>query len=409
MADETVHLNTLDGFAFEGLCARIFEKAGWGDITRLGGVSDRGRDLIINTPDCRKIIVECKFYSKKTTVGRPVVQKLHSAIIDSEADSGIVITTGKFSKSALEYAEDLKNRDHPIELYDMYKIMELAHEAGIDLETTDAAKIFLYPLLDAPTTSRTIHESMDEILYSHPRSVSKITQNIHTDVRLGANYYVLVSIQQTFSTAAGIIHQIDVENQPFLIDGCTGKLVDDVIVNFFGSPSITGDLPAGAPRTDFNINRTELQEHVKAEMQNLYARHVTYKGRNNSTYEKECTPTARNIEINSTRQVYLPFYFISLRVLNKEYSCEMLYNGRIAQVTRPTWDVCGLCDSDEKLILCNECGTVAHTSRFGSHGFECRKCQKTICHQCVWSARRLLVLSSRFCSDCRPANAKQKR
>jgi restriction endonuclease Mrr len=56
----------------------------------------------------RAIVVECKHTG---TVGRPVVQKLHSAIATFEFDGpkrGMVVTTGRFTNPAQEYAQCLQ-------------------------------------------------------------------------------------------------------------------------------------------------------------------------------------------------------------------------------------------------------------------------------------------------------------
>lgn len=159
MVREAIYLDDLDGFGFERVCERIFEKAGWGKVTSVGGVADRGRDLVTCTPNGRQIVTECKFYDD-TTVGRPVVQKLHSAVIDSHADSGIIVTTGRFSKAAIEYAAGLtRKHDSPIELFDLHKIMELAHEAGIKLETGRMRKIYTYPVLNSQAVAKDMHTS----------------------------------------------------------------------------------------------------------------------------------------------------------------------------------------------------------------------------------------------------------
>ena len=102
---EAVFLNSLDGFGFEAFCERLFGKSGWGKIERIGMVGDAGRDLIIHTSQ-GKIVVECK-HQPRSSVGRPVVQKLHSDIISAGSKKGIIITTGKFSKQAIEYSKNL--------------------------------------------------------------------------------------------------------------------------------------------------------------------------------------------------------------------------------------------------------------------------------------------------------------
>jgi hypothetical protein len=47
---ETVYLDTLDGFEFEDLCVKIFERLRWGRVERIGLTKDGGRDIIIHLP-----------------------------------------------------------------------------------------------------------------------------------------------------------------------------------------------------------------------------------------------------------------------------------------------------------------------------------------------------------------------
>ena len=59
------------------------------------------------------IVVECKHTG---TVGRPVIQKLHSAIATFDFDGpkrGMVVTTGRFTSPAQEYADHLEQNGNP--------------------------------------------------------------------------------------------------------------------------------------------------------------------------------------------------------------------------------------------------------------------------------------------------------
>lgn len=47
--------------------------------------------------------VEVKRYTKES-IGRPYIQKLHSAIIDGDAVGGYFVTLSKFNKNARQYA-----------------------------------------------------------------------------------------------------------------------------------------------------------------------------------------------------------------------------------------------------------------------------------------------------------------
>ncbi len=74
---------------------------------------DMGRDILIHSNE-GLIVVECK-HQPHNSIGRPIVQKLHSAVISSHAVKGILVTTGKFSDQAVEHAKAL---EPPIELID---------------------------------------------------------------------------------------------------------------------------------------------------------------------------------------------------------------------------------------------------------------------------------------------------
>ena len=121
MKERTIYLDDIDGFEFERVCNDIFTNLKYGKVEETPLVGDEGKDLIIH--DKRgKIVVECKHHPK-SSVGRPVIQKLHSAVISEGAYKGIVVTTGTFSKQAVEHARKLSP---PIELIDKGILLDLA-------------------------------------------------------------------------------------------------------------------------------------------------------------------------------------------------------------------------------------------------------------------------------------------
>lgn len=86
--------------SFEYKCARCLQQQGY--TTHVTKASHDGGKDIVAYKDGRRYVVECKMY--KGTVGRPIIQKLHSVAITERA-KGIVMTTGKFSKEAEAYAD----------------------------------------------------------------------------------------------------------------------------------------------------------------------------------------------------------------------------------------------------------------------------------------------------------------
>jgi HJR/Mrr/RecB family endonuclease len=80
---EVVSLDEMDWFEFEQFVAHLFEQLGIGKAEEIRKGRDAGKDIILSSPQ-GLIIVECKHHPKGS-VGRPVVQKLHSAAITSSA------------------------------------------------------------------------------------------------------------------------------------------------------------------------------------------------------------------------------------------------------------------------------------------------------------------------------------
>jgi len=73
-------LDDLSGFEFEDVMEDVFRNLGFENVRQAERTADEGRDVIMEEVvdgTRRAIIVECKHTG---TVGRPVVQKLHSAI-----------------------------------------------------------------------------------------------------------------------------------------------------------------------------------------------------------------------------------------------------------------------------------------------------------------------------------------
>jgi len=117
---------------FEQFIARLFEALGYVNVQLTPDAGDEGKDIELELPvpmgGTMKFLAECKHW-QKTSVGRPVVQKLHSAVItDSTVNGGIIVTSGRFTSGAVEYAGKTG-----IKLIDGDELYRLARGKGIDL------------------------------------------------------------------------------------------------------------------------------------------------------------------------------------------------------------------------------------------------------------------------------------
>lgn len=134
-------LDNLDGFQFEEFVARIFRKKGFRNVEVCPYTNDGGKDIIMEevTPDGEiiKAIVECKHH--KSGIGRPIVQKLHSAVITYDytgRKKGYIVTSSRFTDNAIEYTRQVneKSDNLKIELIDGKKLKQIACGLGIDLK-----------------------------------------------------------------------------------------------------------------------------------------------------------------------------------------------------------------------------------------------------------------------------------
>ncbi|MGH0678703.1 restriction endonuclease [Bacillus luti] len=110
-------LNGMDPRKFEFLVADTFQNLGYkAKVTP--GSNDGGKDIILRKGKETKF-VEVKRHTQGT-IGRPAIQKLHSAIVDADAVGGYFVTLSNFNKNARQYAAN-KN----IELIDGDKLIHM--------------------------------------------------------------------------------------------------------------------------------------------------------------------------------------------------------------------------------------------------------------------------------------------
>ncbi|MGH1296444.1 restriction endonuclease [Bacillus pretiosus] len=95
------YLKEMDPRKFEFLVADVFQSLGYkAKVTP--GSNDGGKDIILHKGNEMKF-VEVKRYTKNS-IGRPFIQKLHSAIVDADAVGGYFVTLSHFNKNARQYA-----------------------------------------------------------------------------------------------------------------------------------------------------------------------------------------------------------------------------------------------------------------------------------------------------------------
>lgn len=122
---------------FENLVIDLLVHMGYGGNFEeaaqvVGKTGDEGIDGIIKEDrlGLDSIYVQAKRWN--TSVGRPEIQKFAGALFGKNASKGVFITTGSFSKEALEYAESIKIK---IVLIDGAKLANLMIEYNVGVST----------------------------------------------------------------------------------------------------------------------------------------------------------------------------------------------------------------------------------------------------------------------------------
>ena len=114
-------LTSLSPETFEEFVAELFEALGY-EVEQVGGTGDEGADLRLRRKDLLAI-VQCK-YHKRSVVGSPELQKFLGTIHHTRSHKGFFVTTSTFSLAAEKFVAD-----HPIELVDGPRLVELVQEA----------------------------------------------------------------------------------------------------------------------------------------------------------------------------------------------------------------------------------------------------------------------------------------
>ena len=108
-------IEALSPVEFESFVAEQLRKDGY-SVKLTSASGDMGIDIIA-IGSSEKIVVQCKKWRK--AVGQPVVRDFYGALMHEKADRGLLVTTSRFSKQAIEFAGG-----KPIELIDSDGLLE---------------------------------------------------------------------------------------------------------------------------------------------------------------------------------------------------------------------------------------------------------------------------------------------
>ena len=395
-------LDDLSGFQFEDLMEDVFRKLGYENVRQAVKTADEGRDIIMEeVVDGRRraIVVECKHTD---SVGRPVVQKLHSAIATFDFDGpkrGMVVTTGRFTSPAREYTDRLRNNGdpYPIELLDGTGLRDLSEDIGLDLYNGRIEVLCDETLRPVdPTAGR--NGPVLEAFRSIENLDSGDLPTPWTSVTFEPVLSITARTDATFETSVGVIHQINQQDafllhadrqHPRVADGAVGTLVRE---NF--SRTIDLDEPAMEETFDeVDVNRfgqteTEYKEWAIDRLREHHTTTVEYTGDNNVTYTKECTPNLSDVSVQSIEPVYVPEVRSSTSLGEYSYPFEYYAAGPSRVTVEDGIHRCVHCDSaqDGTYTYCENCGSINCKKHIKTERLE----QEPVCTGCAVTERFFL-------------------
>jgi restriction system protein len=132
---------------FEKLVVQLLQKMGYGGEIKDTGLvtkasNDGGIDGIIKEDvlGLGRIHIQAKRYAKDNTVSRGEIQGFVGALAVAQSNKGVFITTSKYSKGALEYAENL-NGSTTLVLIDGNKLAEYMYDFGLGMQVEQTIEI----------------------------------------------------------------------------------------------------------------------------------------------------------------------------------------------------------------------------------------------------------------------------
>jgi restriction system protein len=137
LVDEQTSLEKLRETAwkdFEYLVAEAFRRQGYQVEFSLGHGADGGVDLTLHL-DGRTSLVQCKQW-KVFSVGPPVIREMFGLMTAEQADEAIIVTSGKFTRDAQEFAAG-----KPIRLIDGPQLLALVQSVQIRPAGTEPANL----------------------------------------------------------------------------------------------------------------------------------------------------------------------------------------------------------------------------------------------------------------------------
>jgi len=134
---------------FEVLVGEAYRRKGYNVIETGGSGADGGIDLVLKRGG-EKLLVQCKHW-KMENVGVKIVRELYGVVIAEKATGGVVISSGKFTQEAIDFA-----KGKPLELLNGTQLLILITEVNkAQLQTIKDLNEKICPMCSAKMVLRT--------------------------------------------------------------------------------------------------------------------------------------------------------------------------------------------------------------------------------------------------------------
>ena len=396
-------INQLSPREFEEFCQLLLAKRYDCNVVLTKATGDEGRDLIVEHPD-GLIVVECKHWPEGT-VGRPVVQKLHSAVLTCNSKKGMIITSGRFTQEATSYAMSLN--DISMELVDVLKLDHLQQVVLPNSEGT-AQKAISF----ATMSKNDLREFLINKVLNYSENIDSerkylINRLAFDTVTIYAPIFSLYYSAEGNKKILGSIHRKTWEGFIFLSDG-------DKQIQLENPPGCgrgfehTVSLGDALKRNPGNAIAPTMQlfqvsKMMKEHIANSFSHGISYKGKNGRKYSAQLVPTTENIRFSDFRLIYVPRRTFWMMVQDVQYSGDIdeISDDSSILVKCKTLSMCNVCKtatSGKNQIICSICFLPAHRwSILFPDSFVCCMCKKPVCRN--HTTRAGLAF---FCASCKP-------
>lgn len=401
-------LGDSDGDAFESICQKVFTEYFSSSVERTPLVADGGKDLIIHHPS-GLVYVECKHHSNP--IGRPVVQKFHSAMITDNIARGIIVSTGGFSKDALEH---IAKNHLPIRTVDRAEFDSLAAKAGFIIiygTVVHGAEFQIEPCSESDF-NELVCRHLDEVTTTNPIRPSSFISNLQRRTILAKFYRTQYTIHSELwnNKKDQLLDTIDCSGYFYINAESRRYHFDD---EFSDLVSKINPVPMSSTRYSKIIGNpisvSDIEEFLVDAANERYSSQVIYTNNSGQKRTKDHVIRKQDVDIRNTDEIYLPLSSFSYNIGDKAQSvdCVELGKDHMFYVVN-TSESCSFCSSalTGPRLMCNDCRSFfcpEHKSMI----VDCSQCGKQICKSCAFYYNKSLIFKINLCHNC--ANDQRKK